>query len=56
MILKSYKDRKIKNGRIIECIVVGCSKSTNTNGFCWEHYGQNRKENPEEQEGKDGDE
>jgi hypothetical protein len=44
LIEKPKNEWKIKNGRIIECIVLGCNKEANCEGLCWEHLDQQERE------------
>ena len=44
MIYKSEKETRVINGRIVECIEKDCKQPANIEGFCWEHYGQQKKE------------
>lgn len=41
---KLNKDRKIINGRYVECIVLGCKNKPYSEGLCLEHYKQEREE------------
>ena len=44
MIYKSEKETRVINGRIVECIEKDCKQPANIEGFCWEHYDQQKKE------------
>lgn len=41
---KEQKYRKIIKGRIVECIENNCNKKANSEGLCWEHLDQERKD------------
>jgi len=40
---KANKDWKIKNGRIIECIIEKCKEKSFAQGYCLKHYDQNNR-------------